>query len=94
MPAFPTDFLAHFSYAYAIAGLAVGFIVGMTGVGGGSLMTPILLHFGIAPVNAIGTDLLYAAVTKANGVFVHQKKRNVDWTPAAASPRRSRPWRP
>lgn len=75
-----TDFWAHLSLVYVIAGLAVGFIVGMTGVGGGSLMTPILLHFGIAPVNAIGTDLLYAAVTKANGVFVHQKKKNVDWT--------------
>jgi uncharacterized membrane protein YfcA len=70
---------AHFSYAYALAGLCVGFIVGMTGVGGGSLMTPILLHFGITPVNAVGTDLLYAAVTKSNGVFVHQRKRNVDW---------------
>jgi uncharacterized membrane protein YfcA len=71
---------AHFSWVYALAGLIVGFIVGMTGVGGGSLMTPILLHFGIAPINAIGTDLLYAAVTKSNGVFVHQKKRNVDWS--------------
>ena len=74
-----SGFWPHFSYVYAIAGLIVGFIVGMTGVGGGSLMTPILLHFGITPVNAVGTDLLYAAVTKANGVFVHQKKRNVDW---------------
>ena len=70
----------HLSYGYVIAGLAVGFIVGMTGVGGGSLMTPILLHFGITPVNAVGTDLLYAAITKANGVLVHQKKRNVDWS--------------
>lgn len=74
------DFWNHLSLVYVFAGLGVGFIVGMTGVGGGSLMTPILLHFGIAPVNAIGTDLLYAAVTKANGVFVHQKKGNVDWT--------------
>ncbi len=68
-----------FSYVYVIAGLAVGFIVGMTGVGGGSLMTPILLHFGISPTTAVGTDLLYAAITKANGVFVHQKKKNIDW---------------
>ncbi len=74
------DFWAHLSLVYVIAGLVVGFIVGMTGVGGGSLMTPILLHFGIAPVNAIGTDLLYAAITKANGVLVHQRKGNVDWT--------------
>lgn len=75
-----SGFLAHLSYVYVLAGLFVGFIVGMTGVGGGSLMTPILLHFGIMPVNAVGTDLLYAAITKANGVFVHQKKKNVDWS--------------
>ena len=69
------------SYVYALAGIVRRFhFVGMTGVGGGSLMTPILLHFGIAPVNAVGTDLLYAAITKANGVFVHQKKKNVDWS--------------
>src|ERR1041385_3303735 len=59
-----SGFLAHLSYVYVLAGLFVGFIVGMTGVGGGSLMTPILLHFGIMPVNAVGTDLLYAAITK------------------------------
>ncbi|MEO7425568.1 MAG: sulfite exporter TauE/SafE family protein [Fibrobacteria bacterium] len=75
-----SGFWAHLSYVYVIAGLAVGFIVGMTGVGGGSLMTPILLHFGIAPINAVGTDLLYAAITKSNGVLVHQKKKNVDWS--------------
>lgn len=64
---------------YVIAGLAVGFIVGLTGVGGGSLMTPILLHFGISPTNAVGTDLLYAAITKAGGIHVHNKKKNIDW---------------
>ncbi|WP_437883676.1 sulfite exporter TauE/SafE family protein [Pseudomonas sp. LRF_L74] len=65
---------------FVIAGLVVGFIVGMTGVGGGSLMTPILLWFGINPAAAVGTDLLYAAITKAGGVFVHQRNRNIDWT--------------
>ena len=64
---------------YVLSGLAVGFIVGMTGVGGGSLMTPILLFFGISPSTAVGTDLLYAAITKSGGVFVHQKKGNIDW---------------
>lgn len=64
---------------YIIAGLAVGFIVGLTGVGGGSLMTPILLWFGINPATAVGTDLLYAAITKAGGVVVHHKQRNIDW---------------
>jgi uncharacterized membrane protein YfcA len=63
-----------------IAGLVVGFIVGMTGVGGGSLMTPILLWFGIPPSTAVGTDLLYAAITKSGGVFVHNKKKNINWT--------------
>lgn len=56
---------------YTVAGLAVGFIVGLTGVGGGSLMTPILLWFGISPATAVGTDLLYAALTKAGGVAAH-----------------------
>jgi uncharacterized membrane protein YfcA len=64
---------------YVIAGLVVGFIVGLTGVGGGSLMTPILLWFGINPATAVGTDLLYAAVTKAGGVLIHHRQRHVDW---------------
>lgn len=64
---------------YAAAGLLVGFIVGLTGVGGGSLMTPILLWFGISPSTAVGTDLLYAAITKAGGVTVHNKQNHVDW---------------
>ncbi len=68
-----------FQLAYVIAGLVVGFIVGLTGVGGGSLMTPILLYFGVSPANAVGTDLLYAAITKAGGIHVHHKKRNIDW---------------
>ena len=63
-----------------VAGLVVGFIVGMTGVGGGSLMTPILIWFGIPPSTAVGTDLLYAAITKAGGVYVHNKKKNINWT--------------
>jgi uncharacterized membrane protein YfcA len=63
-----------------VAGLAVGCIVGLTGVGGGSLMTPILLWFGIPPSTAVGTDLLYAAFTKMGGVYVHDKKKNIDWS--------------
>lgn len=69
----------HFEIVYVLSGLAVGLIIGLTGVGGGSLMTPILLHFGIAPSSAVGTDLLYAAITKGGGIFVHSRKRNVDW---------------
>ena len=67
------------SFGFTFAGLIVGFIVGMTGVGGGSLMTPILLWFGISPATAVGTDLLYAAITKASGVWVHGRNKNIDW---------------
>ncbi len=62
------------------AGALVGLIIGLTGVGGGSLMTPILvMGFGITPVIAVGTDLLYAALTKCSGVYFHHKNRTVDW---------------
>ncbi|EUB85437.1 sulfite exporter TauE/SafE family protein [Pseudomonas sp. GM30] len=67
------------NFGLVIAGLVVGFIVGMTGVGGGSLMTPILLWFGINPATAVGTDLLYAAITKSSGVLVHKNNNNIDW---------------
>lgn len=67
-------------FAYSIAGLGVGIVVGLTGVGGGSLMTPLLvLLFGITPATAVGTDLLYASITKAGGVAVHGIKKTIDW---------------
>ena len=67
-------------YTYIITGGLVGLIIGLTGVGGGSLMTPILiLGFGINPVIAVGTDLLYAAITKSSGVLFHHSRKNVDW---------------
>lgn len=72
-------YLMNFEIGFVVAGLVVGFIVGLTGVGGGSLMTPILLWFGIPPTTAVGTDLLYAAFTKTGGIFVHHKKKNIDW---------------
>ncbi len=66
--------------AFTVAGFAVGAIVGLTGVGGGSLMTPLLvLLFGIHPAVAVGTDLLYAAITKAGGTVVPGMKSTVDW---------------
>jgi uncharacterized protein len=65
---------------YVVAGFAVGFVVGMTGVGGGSLMTPLLvLLFGFNPVTAVGTDLLYASITKAFGTGIHQLSQTVVW---------------
>ncbi|GAB2892157.1 sulfite exporter TauE/SafE family protein [Uliginosibacterium flavum] len=67
-------------WMYPLAGFAVGAIVGLTGVGGGSLMTPLLvLLFGVSPSVAVGTDLLYAAVTKAGGTVAHSLKGTVDW---------------
>jgi len=65
---------------YSISGFGVGFLVGMTGVGGGSLMTPLLiLLFGIHPATAVGTDLLYAAATKTGGSLVHGWARSIHW---------------
>jgi uncharacterized protein len=65
---------------YTLSGFLVGLLVGMTGVGGGSLMTPLLiLLFGIHPATAVGTDLLYAAVTKTGGSLVHGLCRSIDW---------------
>ena len=65
---------------YSLTGFIVGTLVGLTGVGGGSLMTPILvLLFNFHPAAAVGTDLLYACVTKSVGSLVHGWKRSVDW---------------
>jgi uncharacterized protein len=62
------------------AGFGVGFLVGLTGVGGGALMTPLLIStFGVAPAVAVGTDLLYASVTKTVGGWRHHVAENVDW---------------
>jgi len=70
----------HIDGMNSIAGLLVGTIVGITGVGGGALMTPILvLFFGIAPQTAVGTDLLYASITKMFGTAVHHNHGTVDW---------------
>ncbi|MCX7628296.1 MAG: sulfite exporter TauE/SafE family protein [Methylophilaceae bacterium] len=65
---------------YVIAGFIVGWLVGLTGVGGGSLMTPILLLlFNVKAAVAVGTDLLYAAITKSVGILAHGKLGNIDW---------------
>jgi len=69
-----TDFII-----LVFSGALVGFAIGLTGVGGGSLMTPILLLLGYPAPVAIGTDLLYAAVTKGSGVYFHQRKKNINW---------------
>jgi len=69
-----------FQPVYAVAGFTIGMLVGMTGIGGGSLMTPMLiLLFGMHPAVAVGTDLLYASVTKTAGSLVHGFNRTIDW---------------
>jgi len=66
--------------AFAVSGVLVGTLVGATGVGGGSLMTPILvLLFGVNPATAVGTDLLFAAATKSFGTVLHGLNRSVSW---------------
>jgi uncharacterized membrane protein YfcA len=67
-------------FGYSLAGLLVGAAVGATGVGGGSLMTPVLiLFYGISPTLAVGTDLLYASISKAFGVLLYRNHGSVDW---------------
>lgn len=67
-------------WMYTLSGFLVGLIVGVTGVGGGSLMTPLLvLLFGVSPATAVGTDLLYASLTKTLGGWVHSRRGTVDW---------------
>src|SRR5260221_5669590 len=65
---------------YVVSGFGVGVLVGMTGVGGGSLMTPLLiLLFSVHPATAVGTDLLYAAATKTGGTVAHGWARSIHW---------------
>jgi len=67
-------------WMYTLSGFLVGLIVGVTGVGGGSLMTPLLvLVFGVSPATAVGTDLLFASLTKTLGGWVHGRRGSVDW---------------
>ena len=69
-----------FDLAYVFAGFFVGTIVGLTGVGGGSLMTPLLIFFfGVKPYMAVGTDLLFAAFTKMGGTISFARQRIIPW---------------
>lgn len=73
-------FLHAADWLYPISGFIVGVLVGMTGIGGGSLMTPLLiLLFGVSPAAAVGTDLLYAAATKTAGTAIHGFIGTVQW---------------
>ncbi len=69
----------HVNLAYSLAGAFVGILVGLTGVGGGSLMAPILIVLGISPAVAVGTDLWFACLTKVAGGIVHHRFGSPDW---------------
>jgi uncharacterized membrane protein YfcA len=74
------DMLASIDTRFMLSGFLVGLLIGQTGMGGGALMTPILVvFFGIHPATAVGTDLLYASATKTAGTLVHGFNRTVDW---------------
>jgi uncharacterized membrane protein YfcA len=76
----PHTLTAHEAANFSLAGFIVGLLVGMTGIGGGSLMTPLLIPlFGVQPATAVGTDLIYAAATKSGGTIVHGFSHSVDW---------------
>jgi uncharacterized protein len=67
-------------FGYPVLGFVVGAVVGMTGMGGGAIMTAALIGlFGVPALTAVGTDLVYASVTKVVGTSVHARNRNVDW---------------
>src|SRR5437764_1066518 len=69
-----------FDWPVSLCGFIVGSMVELTGMGGGSAMTALLiLLFGIHPITAVGTDLLYAGITKLTGGIVHHSNGNVDW---------------
>jgi len=67
------------SYVIVLVGLVVGFLVGMTGVGGGILLTPLLIFLGVRPTIAVGTDLFYASVTKLVGIQEHRRRKSIRW---------------
>src|SRR5436853_7625696 len=70
----------HLQSLYPIVGLVVGLVVGLTGVGGGSLMTPTLVFLFKIPLDiAVGTDLIFASLTKIAGVTAHSARGNVSW---------------
>jgi uncharacterized membrane protein YfcA len=74
------DLIQHINPLYVLSGVIVGALVGFTGVGGGSLMTPLLiLLFHVHPASAVGTDLLYASATKTAGTAVHGWNKTIDW---------------
>lgn len=70
--------------SYSVVGFLVGLLVGLTGVGGGAIMTPILIYgYGVSPAIAVGTDLLVAAITKLGASVTHARRGNIEWRTVA-----------
>ncbi len=74
------DLILQNIYVIVGGGFLIGFLIGITGVGAGSLTTPMLISVGVPPTLAVGTDLLFASITKASAAFRHQKLGNVNWS--------------
>ena len=71
--------IAQFRLLIIVAGLVVGFLIGLTGVGGGILLTPVLVLLSVPPTIAVGTDLFYGSVTKLVGTYQHWKQNSIHW---------------
>src|SRR5262249_39948566 len=73
------ELITQFRLAIIVAGLVIGFLIGMTGVGGGTLLTPVLVLLGVPPTIAVGTDLFYGSLTKMVGSYQHWKQGSIQW---------------
>ncbi|MBI4464434.1 MAG: sulfite exporter TauE/SafE family protein [Acidobacteria bacterium] len=79
LPRYSGELISQFRWLMILVGLVNGFLVGLTGVGGGTLLTPLLIVFGVRPTVAVGTDLLYAASTKLVGTCQHAQQKSIHW---------------
>src|SRR6266478_2698768 len=79
LPRYTWDLIAHFRILIIVAGLVIGFLIGLTGVGGGTLLTPVLVLLGVPPTIAVGTDLFYGSLTKLVGSYQHWKQNSIQW---------------
>ncbi len=79
LPQYTWDLISQFRLLIIVAGLVIGFLIGLTGVGGGTLLTPALVLLGVPPTVAVGTDLFYGSLTKMVGSYQHWKQGSINW---------------
>lgn len=79
LPRYTWELIAQFRILIIFAGLVIGFLIGLTGVGGGTLLTPVLVLLGVPPTVAVGTDLFYGSLTKLVGSYQHWKQNSIQW---------------